>query len=259
LTQDDIRQRFPAFNAEVYVDGFFNLNEGYAESGRAVAAILQQAERDGVTLNAGQDVVEIMVENDHAIGVRTRTGDVFRADSIVLAAGAWSPYLYPPLLPFFRITGQPIYHLKPPDPTLFDTPYFSVFGADIANTGWYGFPLHLRDKVVKIGYHTLANVLHPTDDERVVTNEEIAALREFLRESLPSLADAEIVYQRCCLYCNTLDQDFLISRVPNVAGLTIATGGSGHGFKFGPVLGGLIADAVEDQQNPYVTKFGWRW
>lgn len=258
LSQDDIRERFPAFNAEKYTDGFFNSNEGYAESGRAVATLLQQAERDGVSLLAGQDVVDVLIEGERAVGVKTKSGEIFNADAIILAAGAWTPYLYPPMLHFFRTTGQPIYHLKPSDPSLFEPPNFVTFGADIAETGWYGFPLHPRENVVKVGYHSLAHEVHPIDDERIVTDDQIADLRQFLSESIPSLAEAEIVYQRCCLYCNMRDEDFLISRVPDVEGLTIATGGSGHGFKFGPVLGGLIADAVEGKENPYSAKFGWR-
>ena len=61
-----------------------------------------------------------------------------------------------------------------------------------------------------------------------------------------------------CIYTDTWDGNFLISPHPEVNGLTVATGGSGHGFKFAPVLGGLIADAVEGIPNPYLDRFTWR-
>ena len=61
-----------------------------------------------------------------------------------------------------------------------------------------------------------------------------------------------------CVYTDTFDGDFLISRHPEVEGLTVASGGSGHGFKFGPVLGRLIADAVEGTPNPYLDRYAWR-
>ena len=61
-----------------------------------------------------------------------------------------------------------------------------------------------------------------------------------------------------CVYTDTWDGNFLISSHPEVEGLTVATGGSGHGFKFGPVLGGLIADAVQGVSNPYLERFEWR-
>ena len=49
-----------------------------------------------------------------------------------------------------------------------------------------------------------------------------------------------------------------IVRDPERGGLVIAAGDSGHGFKFAPVLGEIIADAVEAKDNPLLNKFRWR-
>ena len=70
-------------------------------------------------------------------------------------------------------------------------------------------------------------------------------LREFLSSTFPALADAPIVYSRVCMYCDTHDGHFWIARDPDRQGLIIAAGDCGHGFKFAPVLGEIIADAVE--------------
>jgi glycine/D-amino acid oxidase-like deaminating enzyme len=83
-------------------------------------------------------------------------------------------------------------------------------------------------------------------------------LRVFLAETFPALIDAPIIYTRLCLYCDTNDGDFWIARDPERAGLVIAAGDNGHGFKFAPVLGEIIADAVEGQENPLLEKFRWR-
>ena len=80
-------------------------------------------------------------------------------------------------------------------------------------------------------------------------------MRRFLADSFPSLADAPVVFNRVCFYCDTKDGDFWIAPDPDRTGLTIAAGDCGHGFKFAPVLGGIIADAVEGKVNP---KFRWR-
>ncbi|MEO8396610.1 MAG: sarcosine oxidase, partial [Chloroflexota bacterium] len=61
-----------------------------------------------------------------------------------------------------------------------------------------------------------------------------------------------------CLYCDTRDEHFWIDRHPQRPGLTVAAGGSGHAFKFAPVLGGLIADAMEAKPNDWLPKFRWR-
>jgi sarcosine oxidase / L-pipecolate oxidase len=83
-------------------------------------------------------------------------------------------------------------------------------------------------------------------------------LRAFLAASLPDLYDAPLVYTRRCLYVDTPDGDFWISHHPQREGLTVASGDNGHGFKFAPILGELIADAVEGKPNHWLSKFRWR-
>jgi len=50
----------------------------------------------------------------------------------------------------------------------------------------------------------------------------------------------------------------LITYHPQYKSLFLATGGSGHGFKFFPVIGDRIVDAIEHKLD---AKFGheWRW
>ena len=91
-----------------------------------------------------------------------------------------------------------------------------------------------------------------------MTSKDVERLRAFLAAALPDLSDASLVYMRRCLYADTPDGDFWIDRHPQRVGLTVATGDSGHAFKFAPILGGLIADAVEGKPNPWLPKFRWR-
>jgi len=149
-----------------------------------------------------------------------------------------------------------VIHYAPAEPDLFRSESFPVFTADIARTGFYGFPLSPTG-VVKIATHTLGADTDP-DGPREVTPRDIEYQRAFLRETFPALADAPVVTTRLCLYADTQDGDFWIARHPELEGLTIATGGSGHGFKFAPVLGGIIADAVERTENTQLDRFRWR-
>jgi glycine/D-amino acid oxidase-like deaminating enzyme len=153
---------------------------------------------------------------------------------------------------------MPVFHLRPADPALFAAERFPPFCADIQRTGYYGFALHPAHGVVKIANHGPGRPLSPEDPARVVTPGETDSLRAFLGQRLPALAPAEIVYTRVCLYCDTWDGHFWIAPHPDRPGLVLATGGSGHGFKFAPVLGDWIADAVEARPNPYLAKFRWR-
>jgi glycine/D-amino acid oxidase-like deaminating enzyme len=61
-----------------------------------------------------------------------------------------------------------------------------------------------------------------------------------------------------CLYCDSFDGDLLIDRVPGHGGLVVASGGSGHGFKFAPVIGEIVADTLEGHDNRWSQRFRWR-
>ncbi|HJY20025.1 MAG TPA: FAD-dependent oxidoreductase [Chthoniobacterales bacterium] len=254
VNSDYLRRHFPAWNADRYPDGFLDFESGYAESGRAVAVLIEGARSIGVELREHAKFCALDEASDRVKGIVFESGEKLPADAVVMAVGAWTPYVLPFTHDFFRASGQPVFHLKPAQPELFAPERFPIFGADISATGFYGFPLN-RDGVVKIANHGLGREMSPDSPERVVTKEEENRMREFLADSFPSLADAPVVFTRVCFYCDTKDGDFWIAPDPDRAGLTIATGDSGHGFKFAPVLGGIIADAVEGKVNP---KFRWR-
>lgn len=258
LNSDDIARRFPAWKPGAFVDGYFHNRGGYAESGRVVEALLDRARELDVTLYAGQAVQQIVIENGRIQGVQTQDGRIFNAPQVIVAAGAWTPIILPELSSVMRATGHPVFHLKTADSTLFKPPHFVVFTADITRSGWYGFPLHPRHDVIKIANHGAGQIMHPAHDKRTVNDTHIRQLRRFLEDTFPTLKDAAITYTRCCLYCDTLDEHFWIDRHPEIIGLTVAAGGSGHGFKFAPILGPLIADAAEGKSNRWLPKFRWR-
>jgi len=253
-----IRARFPAWSTGAYVDGYWNRLGGYAESGRVVERLLREAADAGVRLLPRHTFERLHEQGSRVAGVVTREGGVLAADRVVVAAGSWTPHLLPWLGAHLRSVGQPVFHLAPADATPYQPERFPVFGADISQTGYYGFPAN-RDGVVKIANHGIGRAMHPgSAEERVVTAEDEARLRAFLRDTFPGLVDAPIVHTRVCVYGDTWDEHFWIARDPAREGLTVAAGGSGHGFKFAPVLGDLIADAGEGVETPLLSKFRWR-
>ena len=249
--------RFPAWNPELFRDGILEFEAGYAESSRAVATLVQHAESTGVELRSGSRFAQLNERDQRVEGIILDNGERIAGNMVVMAVGAWTPYLLPFTKKFFRATGQPVFHLKPAQPELFAPERFPVFGADITTTGYYGFPLN-RDGVVKIANHGPGREMSPDSPERAVTFDDERNLREFLASTFPSLADAPIVYKRVCMYCDTHDGNFWIARDTEREGLVIAAGDCGHGFKFAPVLGEIIADVVEGKPNPILEKFRWR-
>jgi glycine/D-amino acid oxidase-like deaminating enzyme len=250
-----IRSQFPQWSQAGFVDGYFNPEAGWAESGRVVARLAGQAEQAGVEMVLGSPIRQLAKEGDRIVGVE-RDGELLQADWVVLAAGAWSPGLLPELAYKVWPIGQPVIHFRAPDPAAFQPPAFVPWAADIAETGWYGFPA-LADGTLKMANHGPGRRIGPGSKAQVLPEEE-GRFRRFLEWAIPALAQAPRSDARVCYYSDSWDGDFYIDRVPNRPGLVVATGGSGHAFKFAPVLGAMIADALEGVGNPNLTRYRWR-
>lgn len=249
-------QRFPAFAEDRFQDGFFDPDAGYVESGRVVATLIEHAKSLGVELREHTKFTALDESDRRVEGIVLEDRHRINGDAVIMATGAWTPHLLPFTKEFLRSTAHPVFHLRPKQPNFFLPERFPFFGADISTTGYYGFPLN--QGVVKIANHGPGREMSPDSPERVVTREDENDLRKFLRSTIPGLAEAPIVYTRVCMYCDTNDGDFWIAPDPDRPNLTIATGDCGHGFKFAPVLGELIADVVEGKPNPLLQKFRWR-
>lgn len=255
LEAADLRQRFPAWSGTAVIDGYFNPEAGWVESARALAQILRQAEAEGVEVDQGESARAIERQGERLTGIRTSSG-LISADTVVLAAGAWSGELLPPLRDKVWPVGQPVFHFRAPDIHEFQAPSFLPWAVDIAETGWYGFPA-LDDGTLKVANHGPGSRVHPSERSKVPAGEE-ARFRGFFTDHLPALVDAPSIGSRLCFYADSWDGNFYIDSVPEYEGLTLATGGSGHGLKFAPILGKLIADVVEGEENPYGERFRWR-
>jgi glycine/D-amino acid oxidase-like deaminating enzyme len=256
LTPGELSRRFPSWSEDRYPDGYFNHRAGWAESGNVVSWLLGRAREAGVRLVEGQTMASLRENGSRVSGIVTEGGEEHAADVVVVAAGAWTPTLLPWLEDALRCVGQPVYHFQPTDVTGFQADLFPPWSADVANTGWYGFPIQ-PDGVLKVANHGNGIRIDPRG-EKVVSLENDEKFETFFVETLGGDVGTAIVKRRLCLYCDSWDGDFWIDRDPDREGLVVAAGGSGHGFKCAPMLGKITADVVEGRENPWASRFAWR-
>jgi sarcosine oxidase/L-pipecolate oxidase len=230
--------------------------------------LYQVLQEKGVSFILGPDgsFQEAIVEDGIAVGVVTTNGKRHKADQIVLAAGSWSPYIIPELKPWLTSLGQPVIHIRVPEHLVkkYSSPNFPVWTGDITKTGFYGFPISPDTGLLKMAHHGpgFVSKMEPngrgSDGTIGLPPEAVTLFSEFISKYFPDLTHSVIASSRMCWYTDSLDGDFYICQSPTVSGVVYATGGSGHGFKFMPRIGGIVMDVIQERETVYTKRFGWR-
>lgn len=99
---------------------------------------------------------------------------------------------------------------------------------------------------IKAALHHVDDPADPDVGAAPVTADDIAAMRDWLAPRLPALARAQHLAAKPCLYTLTPDEHFVIGTHPEQSNVAVACGFSGHGFKFAPVVGEILAELAVD-------------
>jgi sarcosine oxidase len=180
-------------------------------------------------------------ESAGGVTVRTARGS-YTAEQLVICPGAWAPQLLAEFGIPITIERQVLYWLDPIGGTapFVDHPIFIDENANGMQI--YGFPAIDGPRGgVKVAFFRKGVVCTPETIDRTVHEDEIREMRDRVAELLPAL-DGPCLHSATCMYSNTPDEHFVIARHPDSANVTVACGFSGHGFKFVPVVGEILAD-----------------
>ena len=170
------------------------------------------------------------------LDVTTNDGTRHAAAEFVFAAGPWLPSLFPRILGnLIRVTKQDVVFVgSPPGDGRFAVEQLPCWLDSRA--GVYGVPA-VDGRGMKVGPDRYGPAFDPTSGERIVDPESVRIVRRYWGRRFPALADAPIVETRVCQYETTMDSQFIIDRHPDFDNVWLVGGGSGHGFKHGPVIG----------------------
>lgn len=249
LSAAEAARRYPQINLENVRWAIYEQDAGYLTARLACEAVL-----DGFLAEGGEyrqlAVVPGEVGSGELRGLALSDGSRLTADSYVFACGPWLGALFPEAVGgLVRSTRQEVFFFgTPPGDAQFLEGALPVW-ADHGARFIYGIPGN-EGRGFKVADDTRGPAFDPTSGERVATPEGLRAAREYLAFRFPALRNAPLLEARVCQYENTPDEDFLIDRHPRAGNVWLVGGGSGHGFKFGPALGELVADLVLEQRSP---------
>ncbi|KAL1404827.1 hypothetical protein Q8F55_008437 [Vanrija albida] len=243
---------------------------GWAEAARATEAAVAKARAAGVTFRCGT-AKKLVVNGGRVTGVVTEeNADAYTADLVVLCCGSWTPTLVPDLKENLLPTGQVVgfVQLTPEE----HERYKDVPVTMTALNGFYIFP-PTATGLVKFAIHELGYLnpqagypsLPRTHLSRGYEMQSIPAhghakLLRNLAAVYPELAKKPFSASRLCWYSDRQSGDFLLDYHPEYNGtLFIGAGGSGHAFKFLPVIGGLIEQGIQGTMpQQYRDIFGYK-
>lgn len=245
LTAAECRERFPQFRPDEYDAITWNPVGGMLHASECLVALSERLQARGGILREGAQVMR--VEPEGAGGRVTLVGGTqLTADRVIVTAGPWVHDVLPELALPVRPTRQQVcYFSGLPDPAMFAVGRFPVF---LVGMNQYGFPLH-GPGWIKVGLHAFGETADPNagydSDMR-----EVEEVRDFLRRVIPDAAEATLELVDRCMYDVTPDEDFILDSHPAGSGVIIGSGFSGHGFKFGILIGELLAALARGVESP---------
>lgn len=233
-----LMRRYPQFRIPWDFIGVFQPDGGFLEPEKAIRAHLALAQAAGAQIRTGEKVLAIEPRGG-GVRVTTENGTV-DAGTAIVAAGAWASTLLPEGALPLHVTRQALLWVEPREPAAFAPERFPIFMIESAAGIHYGFPVH--DGAMKVAlHHHERETVDPETCDRIVSPRDEAMIRSAISAFIPA-ADGPRVAAKACLYTMTPDEDFVIGPLPDAPNIIVASPCSGHGFKFAPAIGEILAD-----------------
>lgn len=241
LTPDEVRYRWPQIDVDGMEAALFEPGAGVVRARAACQRVAALVQRRGGEIRIGR-AAPGAGRGGRLAELRLDAADVLGAEVFVFALGPWFPTAFPELMAErMRIPiGHVYYFGTPPGDRRFEYPNLPSWNFP-GVTGWPSLPPDYRGFRVRTGGRPGDD---PDTSARWIPEEYHEQPRQLLAERFPDLAGEPLVETRACHYESSATRDWIIDRHPDWENVWLAGGGSAEGFKFGPVVGELIAGRV---------------
>lgn len=255
LPVEEAGRRWPGIRFDTRV--LFNERAGRVDADATVAALHASAAAAGADVRHRTRATRIEVVDDARVRVSCTTDageELFEARTAVVTLGAWTAKLVGGLaLPRLVVTQEQPAHFAVRDESVAWPSYNHFPGAAADGYAYWRSPVYgmlTPGEGVKAGWHGVGPVVDPDARDFLPVPDQLADLQRYAREWLPGV-DADTVDPISCTYTTTPDEHFVLDRIGPVV---VGAGFSGHGFKFTPVVGRILAD-LADGAGPAPDRF----
>lgn len=248
LSAADLARRHPLLRFDESFAAVLEQQAGFLRVEECVRTHIEQARRLGAEIHEREPVVSWKA-NANDVEVRTAQ-QTYRAERLIVTAGAWSHAMLAELdVPLVVKRKVQLWFGTSGDQD-FRRDVFPIYLANALGGFFYGFPVidSLGHKAAR--HDEGETVADPALVDRGLRSEDEMDMRRFLSVHVPG-ANGPLRSQKVCLYTLTPDQHFVIDVHPHHPRVSLAAGFSGHGFKFAPVIGEILADLAEKGQTTW--------
>ena len=244
LSPAEVHARWPQFHVPEDVETVYTADTGIAHASRTVATLQMRARVHGADIRDRTPVVALEPDGDGVI-VRTAQGDI-RAGKVIVTADAWTNELLEPLgatIPL-DIMQEQVSYFRPADPENYDRGVFPVWIWE-DDECYYGFPTY-GEPTIKAARDVSENRMTPATRSFVPSPELIEQLTGFMHDVIPGSGPE--LRTVTCQYALTKDRRFVLSALPQHPDIIVGLA-AGHGFKFTPALGRVLAELALDGES----------
>lgn len=253
LTSADLLRRFPQFRFADDYRAALERQAGFLYVEDCVQAHIDAARILGAEIHAREAMKEWNATRS-GVTVVTEHGR-YSANRLIFTAGPWATRLLAGVGIPLTVMRQTLLWFGLANPARFRRDVFPIFLAETPEGCYYGLPA-IDNAGLKVARHYGApEQAGPDEIDRTVLDSDEMPVREFLRAHIPEAAGPRTRGQ-ACTYTLTPDRHFILDRYPQHEEVVIAAGFSGHGFKFAPVVGEIMADlATEGRTDHSIERF----
>ncbi len=249
-----MRARFAFFHPEDQDVAVFEPGAGWLSVEASIRAFVTTAITQGASVRENTSA-KILRRDANGVELELSTGERVHAAKVVVAAGAWMRSILPEIAEQIVVKRVPIAWFQP-RPGVTVAPDLPCFGFSNATGFYYGFP-PLGPRGMKVGWHRGGDVVtEPSSLDRTRREDDLVPLETFVGQALPGISPVAGEHA-VCMYEMTPDENFIIDQSGPV---TYAAGMSGHGYKFAPAVGRILADlALTGKTAAPIGFLRWRW